>query len=152
MIQLLNVCQRDCGRVERTKYSHSLLSYCAISEPHRSYIPGHPSREAKASRYRDWGVYGWQGTRNALPSDDLAAVLQRARDAGVRSQIITGGSLSESKGALQLAKEHGISTSTYASQSLPWHHSYPFCYRAICHYRVSSHAKLGDEQLSGIGS
>ena len=58
-------------------------------------------------------MYGWQGTRNTLPSDDLVAVLQRARDAGVRSQIITGGSLSESKEALQLAKEHGISTSTY---------------------------------------
>lgn len=124
MIQLLNVYQRDCGRVERAEYTTLMLSYCAISEPHRSYLPGHPSREAKASRYRE-GTYGWQGTHNTHPSDDFVAVLQRARDAGVRAQIITGGSLSESKEALQLAKEHGTLTLTYASQSLLWYRSYP---------------------------
>ena len=93
---------------------------------------------------------GWQGNRNALPSGELVAVLQRARDARVRSQIITGGLLSEWKGALQSAKEQGISTPTDGH-----------C-RGIAHIRfvtglyaatwASSHAKLGDEQLSGIGT
>jgi Tat protein secretion system quality control protein TatD with DNase activity len=40
-------------------------------------------------------------------SDDFAAVLERAKAAGVINQIITGGSLKESKEALKLAKENG---------------------------------------------
>jgi TatD DNase family protein len=44
--------------------------------------------------------------------DDLPAVLERSRFAGVRSMIITGGSLHESGEALSLAKTHG-KQSTY---------------------------------------
>ncbi|KAI9461016.1 Mg-dependent DNase [Lactarius psammicola] len=40
--------------------------------------------------------------------DDLSHVLERSRRAGVVSMIITGGSLSESKLALKLAKEHNL--------------------------------------------
>jgi TatD DNase family protein len=40
--------------------------------------------------------------------DDLSHVLERSRRAGVDSMIITGGSLSESKLALHLAKEHNL--------------------------------------------
>ncbi|KAI0048328.1 Mg-dependent DNase [Auriscalpium vulgare] len=40
--------------------------------------------------------------------DDFAAMLKRAEVAGVMSMIITGGSLSESKEALHIAKEHGL--------------------------------------------
>ncbi|KAL0578992.1 hypothetical protein V5O48_002987 [Marasmius crinis-equi] len=39
--------------------------------------------------------------------DDFAAVLERAKAAGVKNMIITGGSLHESEEALKLAKEHG---------------------------------------------
>lgn len=38
--------------------------------------------------------------------DDLEAVLERSRAAGVRSMILTGGSLHESREALELAKQH----------------------------------------------
>ncbi|KAJ6621573.1 hypothetical protein B0H10DRAFT_1789430, partial [Mycena sp. CBHHK59/15] len=40
--------------------------------------------------------------------DDLDAMLERARKAGVKSMIITGTSLRESQQALKLAKEHGF--------------------------------------------
>ncbi|KAI0068297.1 Mg-dependent DNase [Artomyces pyxidatus] len=40
--------------------------------------------------------------------DDLQAVLSRSQAAGVKSMIITGGSLHESAQALQLAKKHGL--------------------------------------------
>jgi hypothetical protein len=40
-------------------------------------------------------------------SDDLDVVLERTRLAGVKSMVITGGSLHESKEALQLAETHG---------------------------------------------
>ncbi|KAI3613215.1 deoxyribonuclease tatd, partial [Moniliophthora roreri] len=39
---------------------------------------------------------------------DFAAMLGRAQAAGVKSMIITGGSLSESREALKMAKEHGL--------------------------------------------
>ena len=39
--------------------------------------------------------------------DDLDMVLERSRLAGVKSMILTGGSLHESKEALQLAETHG---------------------------------------------
>lgn len=39
--------------------------------------------------------------------DDLEMVLERSRLAGVKSMIITGGSLFESKEALQLAETYG---------------------------------------------
>jgi Tat protein secretion system quality control protein TatD with DNase activity len=40
-------------------------------------------------------------------SDDLDLVLERSRLAGVKSMIITGGSLHESKEALELARTYG---------------------------------------------
>ncbi|KAJ3803420.1 Mg-dependent DNase [Lentinula aff. detonsa] len=40
--------------------------------------------------------------------DDFNLVLERARVAGVKSMIITGGSLRESQAALKVAKEHGF--------------------------------------------
>ncbi|KAG7450687.1 Mg-dependent DNase [Guyanagaster necrorhizus] len=40
--------------------------------------------------------------------DDFEAMLERARAAGVRSMIITGGSLHESREALNLAETHGL--------------------------------------------
>ena len=39
--------------------------------------------------------------------DDFTAMLERSNAAGVKSMIITGGSLHESKKALDLAKKHG---------------------------------------------
>jgi len=42
--------------------------------------------------------------------DDFEAMLERSRAAGVKSMIITGGSLHESRQALQLAHKHGRST------------------------------------------
>ncbi|KAI0094377.1 Mg-dependent DNase [Irpex rosettiformis] len=40
--------------------------------------------------------------------DDFQAMLERSRAAGVKSMIITGGSLHESKEALELAKQHNL--------------------------------------------
>ncbi|CAL1695080.1 unnamed protein product [Somion occarium] len=40
--------------------------------------------------------------------DDLEAMLERCKAAGVRSMIITGGSLHESKESLELAKQHNF--------------------------------------------
>jgi len=40
--------------------------------------------------------------------DDMDAVLERSRKAGVKSMIITGGSLHESREALELSREHGF--------------------------------------------
>lgn len=40
--------------------------------------------------------------------DDLDAVLERAWNIGMQKIIITGGSLEESKEALQLANSHGL--------------------------------------------
>jgi TatD DNase family protein len=54
---------------------------------------------------------------NLWSADDFAQMLGRAKRAGVMSMIITGGSLSESKLALNLAKEHGMcQTSPIPSQ------------------------------------
>jgi Tat protein secretion system quality control protein TatD with DNase activity len=39
--------------------------------------------------------------------DDFEAMLERSRAAGVKSMVITGGSLKESKQALELAKTYG---------------------------------------------
>lgn len=39
--------------------------------------------------------------------DDFDAMLERSRVAGVKSMVITGGSLKESRGALELAKKYG---------------------------------------------
>ncbi|KAG8814415.1 hypothetical protein FRC17_001135 [Serendipita sp. 399] len=44
----------------------------------------------------------------AFKSDDFQAVLSRAKAAGVENQIITGGSLSESRTAIRVAKENGF--------------------------------------------
>ena len=43
--------------------------------------------------------------------DDLDMVLERSRLAGVKSMILTGGSLHESREALQLAETHGSPSS-----------------------------------------
>lgn len=39
-------------------------------------------------------------------TDDFEAMLERSRVAGVKSMIITGGSLNESKEAIKLAKQY----------------------------------------------
>jgi Tat protein secretion system quality control protein TatD with DNase activity len=39
--------------------------------------------------------------------DDFEAMLERSRNAGVKTMIITGTSLKESNKALRLAKDHG---------------------------------------------
>jgi len=39
---------------------------------------------------------------------DLEAVLQRAWNSGMQKMIITGGSLEDSREALQLAESHGL--------------------------------------------
>lgn len=44
-----------------------------------------------------------------IPLDDFDLVLERARKAGVERMVITGGSLSESKEALELAETDGKS-------------------------------------------
>ncbi len=41
-------------------------------------------------------------------ADDLEVMLARCKEAGVESMIITGGSLHESKEALELAQQHGF--------------------------------------------
>lgn len=46
------------------------------------------------------------------PIDDFDFMLERAKLAGVKSMIITGGSLKESRDALKLAKEKGKSGAT----------------------------------------
>lgn len=43
-----------------------------------------------------------------LRTDDMEAMLERCRAAGVKSMIITGGSLHESKEALELANQLGF--------------------------------------------
>lgn len=40
-----------------------------------------------------------------IPQDDMAQVMNRSQSAGVKSMIITGGSLHESRQALKLAKD-----------------------------------------------
>jgi len=40
-------------------------------------------------------------------SDDFLDMLRRSKTAGLKTMIITGGSLRESKQALDLAKQHG---------------------------------------------
>ena len=49
----------------------------------------------------------WNGASDNMNTDDFEAMLERSRAAGVKSMIITGGSLRESKEALKLAKQHG---------------------------------------------
>ncbi|KAG8819828.1 hypothetical protein FRC17_010323 [Serendipita sp. 399] len=49
-----------------------------------------------------------QRRRNRIFIDDFQAVLSRAKAAGVENQIITGGSLSESRTAIRVAKENGF--------------------------------------------
>ena len=45
----------------------------------------------------------------SISTDDFPAMLERAQAAGVKSMIITGGSLHESREALKLAQDHGAS-------------------------------------------
>lgn len=69
-------------------------------------------------------------------SDDLEMVLERSRLAGVKSMIISGGSLFESKEALQLAETHGLLCAWNPAQNAAdW-----IYHRVLCDYRVSSNA------------
>ena len=70
-------------------------------------------------------------------ADDLEEMKKRCQAAGVKSLIITGTSLRESKNAVRLAKEHSqyfrsLLTSR-SSQTLK-------LYRFLCHCRVSSYS------------
>lgn len=71
---------------------------------------------------------------NAYFADDFAHMLERSRRAGVVSMIITGGSLSESKLALDIAKEHSTCRSSLYSR---WQ-SVRLVPRSICNYWLSS--------------
>ncbi|KAG8862976.1 hypothetical protein FRB96_000396 [Tulasnella sp. 330] len=68
--------------------------------------------------YGDTGVmleYTVADVENAFRkhlSDDFDAMLKRSRAAGVRNMIITGGSLKESREAVNLAKKHGLFATT----------------------------------------
>lgn len=53
---------------------------------------------------------------NLYFTDDLSHMLTRSKRAGVVSMIITGGSLRESKLALDLAKEHSTCCATLRSR------------------------------------
>lgn len=54
-------------------------------------------KNTKASSAASVGRYACDVDTNEILPDDMGAMLQRATEAGVVSQIITGGSLSESK-------------------------------------------------------
>jgi Tat protein secretion system quality control protein TatD with DNase activity len=70
--------------------------------------------------------------------DDLDAMLERSYLAGVKSMIITGGSLHESELALNLAHQKGWSP---LSGDMPF--SYSARNRALCDRRVSSNTFRG---------
>ena len=53
--------------------------------------------------YHIFQFHGIQGS-----ADDMDAMLERCKVAGVKSMIITGGSLHESKEALELARQYGF--------------------------------------------
>ncbi|KAG9013458.1 hypothetical protein FRB94_002532 [Tulasnella sp. JGI-2019a] len=57
------------------------------------------------------GQSGRFGSSSKHP-DDTEAMLKRSRAAGVRSMIVTGGSLKESKEAVDLAKKYGLFATT----------------------------------------
>ena len=67
-------------------------------------------------------------------SDDLEMVLERSRLAGVKSMIISGGSLFESKEALQLAETHGSLCTRNPAQNV----ADRIYHRVLCDYRLSS--------------
>ena len=78
-------------------------------------------------------------------SDDLDAVLERSRLAGVKSMIVTGGSLHESKEALQLAETYGSLRTTK-----PVQHEADWAYRRlICNHRMSSNAVRPVRRVQG---
>jgi TatD DNase family protein len=62
---------------------------------------------------------------DVINTDDFEAMLERSRAAGVKSMIITGGSLKESKEALTLAKQHGGCLQNDSWHSSPSDPSYP---------------------------
>ena len=64
-------------------------------------------------------LQSWKHAFNILKpaSDDFSQMLSRARKAGVRSMIITGGNLQESKEAIESAQQHSkhpVKGSSYA--------------------------------------
>ena len=68
--------------------------------------------EKKRAKYRDiipqqFIHQFWPVTQDSSRhTANLSAVLSRAREAGVERLLVTGGSLAESRAALQLAREH----------------------------------------------
>lgn len=55
-----------------------------------------------ASSYRTTGAYTSLESPLSFHADDFDDMMRRAREAGVTAQMITGGSLQESKEALEL--------------------------------------------------
>jgi len=77
-------------------------------------VPANPAEVQGTFRFIDIGVNltdpVFRGIHRGRRkhADDFEAVLERSRAAGVKSMVITGGSLQESKEALKLAKQHGL--------------------------------------------
>lgn len=64
--------------------------------------------EKRNTMVRSYWLYKSIAHRS-ISTDDFPAMLERAQAAGVKSMIITGGSLHESREALKLAQDHGAS-------------------------------------------
>ncbi|KAF2722418.1 Mg-dependent DNase [Polychaeton citri CBS 116435] len=84
---------------------------CYTVQIHRHLLTHNISRRTMAS-YADIGINltdpvfrGNYHSKQTHP-DDLARVIQRARDAGVKKMMVTGSDLSESRAAVTLAKEY----------------------------------------------
>lgn len=78
------------------------------SKPHRPSVPRIPPWKEETRWYWSRQKFIMSLSLNACDApDDLEMVLDRSRLAGVKSMIITGGSLHESKEALELARTHG---------------------------------------------
>ncbi|OBZ78767.1 putative deoxyribonuclease TATDN1 [Grifola frondosa] len=79
-------------------------------------VPAKPTQEVPKGNFRFIDVAVnltdpvFRGYRRAIKAheDDMDAMLERSRAAGVKSMIITGGSLHESREALELARQLGF--------------------------------------------